>query len=467
MTPTERNNRNQLAAVILITVTARILAYLATGYQVDDALITFRYAENVAAGNGFVYNLGESVLGTSSPLFTLILAAFARMGISPPVASIIFSIFCASSAAFVLVRFAQSVGLSRFVLLPALFYAVYPRCIISDICGLETALFTFLFALSLYQLHRRDHLASSIVASFACLARPEGAGLLLVVLFICVIDRAPQLWRVLIAPAILVGGWMIFSAQYFGSVIPNSMIAKSALYENTVPFFTRLGQMTTLGAWPGSIAIAMLILLTVLFALRRNRLVITAITTLGLITGLALFSSRVFFWYAAPALPPLFLVFTKSLELAIGKRLTTKTVHILSSIIVLALGAISFNHVARLIGEMTWYTENHIAAAAFLNIHASDNDTVLAEDIGHFGYNYRGRIIDRDGLVSPQAIDYNRRRAYLQFADSVNANWLFVAAATGPGWLQIINSPDFLKRYELIPFNPAAHSQTHHLYRRL
>ncbi len=328
-------------------------------------------AANLAAGNGFVYNLGEQVLGTTSPLFTSVLAAFAFLGVPIPATAIVVSIISASLTAFILFRFSQECGLRQFSSLPALIYALYPRNIISDICGLETSFFTLLFVLSLYQLYRREFLFSSIVASLACLIRPEGAGLLLVVLSVIIIDRAPQLWRVMIPPLALVGGWMIFSAQYFGSVLPNSMIAKSALYENTIPFMTRLGQMTTLGTLPGLIVIFALICMTIILAVRRDRLFVTAITRLGFIAGLASFSPRIFFWYAAPVLPLLFLVFTKGSELAIGKRLASKSAIALSSILILVLGAVSFNRVSRLTGEMTWYSENHIAAAEYLNANAS------------------------------------------------------------------------------------------------
>ena len=45
-----------------------------TGLTLDDALITYRYAENLAEGHGFVFNEGERVLGTTTPLLTLLLA---------------------------------------------------------------------------------------------------------------------------------------------------------------------------------------------------------------------------------------------------------------------------------------------------------------------------------------------------------------------------------------------------------
>ncbi|MDP6777925.1 MAG: hypothetical protein QGI83_14300, partial [Candidatus Latescibacteria bacterium] len=42
--------------------------------QMDDPYITYRYARNIAEGHGFIYNPGESVLGTTAPLYALILA---------------------------------------------------------------------------------------------------------------------------------------------------------------------------------------------------------------------------------------------------------------------------------------------------------------------------------------------------------------------------------------------------------
>ncbi|MFQ5921958.1 MAG: hypothetical protein ACE5M4_03875, partial [Anaerolineales bacterium] len=42
---------------------------------IDDAYITFRYARNLLDGHGLVYNPGEAVLGTTTPLFALLLSA--------------------------------------------------------------------------------------------------------------------------------------------------------------------------------------------------------------------------------------------------------------------------------------------------------------------------------------------------------------------------------------------------------
>src|ERR1700675_5151721 len=52
---------------------------LVSRWAYDDPFITFRYAENLRAGLGFVYNPGEHVLSTTTPLYTVILAVLGRV----------------------------------------------------------------------------------------------------------------------------------------------------------------------------------------------------------------------------------------------------------------------------------------------------------------------------------------------------------------------------------------------------
>ena len=35
--------------------------------RLDDAYITYRYAQNLATGHGFAFNPGDHILGTTSP----------------------------------------------------------------------------------------------------------------------------------------------------------------------------------------------------------------------------------------------------------------------------------------------------------------------------------------------------------------------------------------------------------------
>lgn len=68
-------------AVPFITLIYALQLWLFSGFYVDDAYISFRYARQWAAGNGLVYNIGERVEGYSNFLWILLLLPFARLGI--------------------------------------------------------------------------------------------------------------------------------------------------------------------------------------------------------------------------------------------------------------------------------------------------------------------------------------------------------------------------------------------------
>ena len=72
--------RWRLLAVELIPIAllAAAIAGGLWGFSYDDAFITYRYAENWAAGRGLVFNPGEAVLGTTAPGWALLLGALAR-----------------------------------------------------------------------------------------------------------------------------------------------------------------------------------------------------------------------------------------------------------------------------------------------------------------------------------------------------------------------------------------------------
>ena len=58
--------------IFLLAVGAKLIPGART---IDDSFITYRYARNILAGDGFVYNPGEAVMGTTTPLYTLLMVA--------------------------------------------------------------------------------------------------------------------------------------------------------------------------------------------------------------------------------------------------------------------------------------------------------------------------------------------------------------------------------------------------------
>ncbi len=110
-----------LIAVYAILV--RVYVLLTTHSTHEDFLITLRYAENIASGRGFVYNAGEHVLGTTTPLYTLLLAIAAWIHLDPVLAGKSVNILASGATCYVIVRLGAAVGRSRVSWFAALLYA--------------------------------------------------------------------------------------------------------------------------------------------------------------------------------------------------------------------------------------------------------------------------------------------------------------------------------------------------------
>ncbi len=77
----------QGACLVLVVVSLLPLAALVlvdAEYPGDDALITLTFAKNLARGDGFIFNHPPPVLGTTSPAFTLAVAAGAAVSRAAP-----------------------------------------------------------------------------------------------------------------------------------------------------------------------------------------------------------------------------------------------------------------------------------------------------------------------------------------------------------------------------------------------
>ena len=78
-----RIDREILISILAIVILSLIvhLTYIANkgigrspAYTIDDSLITLRYAQDIAWGHGFTFNPNEHVLGTTTPLYALVMA---------------------------------------------------------------------------------------------------------------------------------------------------------------------------------------------------------------------------------------------------------------------------------------------------------------------------------------------------------------------------------------------------------
>jgi hypothetical protein len=208
-----------------VFVVTGILYALGSDWAYDDPFITYRYAQNIARGTGFVYNPGEQVLSTTTPLFALLLAGLSLLwGDIPRLSNLIGAFSLACGAVFIW-RLAQAWQTGRVGWLSLLLYPAFPLLLIT--LGSEIPLY-LAFCLGAFAFYAgQNYRITAIFAALATLTRPEG--MLVAAVLGChylLIIKRPIPWMAVtlfLAPTLL---WSLFAWSYFGSPIPATLAAK-------------------------------------------------------------------------------------------------------------------------------------------------------------------------------------------------------------------------------------------------
>jgi hypothetical protein len=345
------------ALLIILALAVRLIPGPRT---IDDAFITFRYARNLLAGNGFVYNPGERVLGTTTPLYTLLMASLAAFtgGINAPfpTLALLVNTLADAGTCLLLWQLGKRINAERVGIAAALIWAVAPYSVTFAIGGLETSIYVFLLTAAVWTYITRQHTLSALCAALALLTRPDALILILPLVAVRILglvlnnihsgsnkflskivgflrnfgmdDPVPLTWQEVLAFVLPVAIWIGFAWVYFGSPIPHSMTAKLITYHlapasafirliqhYTTPFMEEnlLGSAVAVG-----IGLVLYPFLFIVGARRawksdRNLLVWIAYPWLYFVT-FALPNPLLFRWYLTPPLPAYFLFILLGLD---------------------------------------------------------------------------------------------------------------------------------------------------------
>lgn len=204
---------------------------------VDDAFIIFRYADNLVAGNGPVFNPGERVEGYTSPGWVLLMAAAIAAGFDPVPASKLCGLLASLLLPVVLYLALRRAGIPAWGAgLGALLLASSSVLQIWSVAGLETnayalLLFTGIVALVFGPASSRAVAVASGLLVAAALTRPEGLAYW-VLGFGWVATTAPGAVR-LHASAAYTGPGLVLAAHfawrllYYGQLLPNTYYTKT------------------------------------------------------------------------------------------------------------------------------------------------------------------------------------------------------------------------------------------------
>lgn len=121
------------------------------GFPLDDAWIHCRFAQNLAAGQGFSFNPGEPTPGSTSPLWVILLAGLSRATGRFVFSSVSLGILFYLLSVYLSYRLALLVIPDRIVATAvALLVALSGRFLWGSLSGMEVSLFTFLALAGLY-----------------------------------------------------------------------------------------------------------------------------------------------------------------------------------------------------------------------------------------------------------------------------------------------------------------------------
>ena len=436
-----RTHLLSLAAVGLSALLTLVLSLLNGPQTIDDAFITYRYAENLSNGLGFVFNREQPVLGTTTPLYTLVLSAFRLLGLDIVQVSLVVGSLAAAGSTCLVYLYTQQLGGTRTtaVLSAALLAVAFPATMgVGN--GMEAHLFVLLVLSSLILSSLDRPLAAVALASLAALLRPEGAlAVVLVLILTCVRSRS-ALKSSLVTLVIMTAPWLIFASVYFGSPIPNSVQAKSgdafslvtALPEGGTtrrlfdhfnaslfgPVWELLSADLHTSIWAlGWLISVIAIGVAITAALRRGSRSIVllgfpaAYLSFHFLSGLSGVSIQS--WYMSPLTPFYISMALTGIEVAgrLSVRVHWPAVSIAAFVLLLAgqVSAMDLGQGDRVgLSTRSEREREQLYASAALDLDSEVRpDTVIAApEIGALGYYSSASILDTIGLVSPESAPY-------------------------------------------------------------
>jgi hypothetical protein len=414
------------------------LTVLFAGWAYDDPFITYRYADNLSRGLGLVYNLGEQVLSTTTPLFALLLAALHPVWPDLHSLAVLTGALSLAAGGLCLWDLASHPRLMFTRWAGLLFYPLFP--LVDSTLSSETPLYLALCLGAMVSYKRQRYRLTALIAALAALTRPDGV-LVAVILGLHYIwtqwprqhgwrQRVANLpWQALLIYLGLGLGWVSFAWAYYGSPIPVTLFTKQqqAVVEGSQTF---LPGFATILSWYSAWAYqaeAVLSLPGLVYGLLR----LPTMRWLAAWTGLyfvayALLGVTRYFWYYAPLAP----VFILGLGLGIdalaeglrwvgrGERAREGTTEVVTTMATtMANGRVSrvlpgMVLVVLLGGQIDRLWQMHQAPDPRFEIYQASGEwlrantppeaSVGALEVGIIGYYAQRPMVDFAGLIQPE-----------------------------------------------------------------
>ena len=449
--PMTRVERVGLAVALLL---ATALMWPLRHYLTDDTFIHLQYARNLATGHGLVFNPGERVYGCTSPLWVALLADGIGLGFNGlRVARALGFLATLWSVALFLQLMRRNLQTPALRAVATVAWAGHAWMLRWSLSGMETPLAVALVLAGFVAFTEGKNWGARPVRTgalwaLAALTRPEAALLLgLWAVFLIVdTDSRPGLRRLvfgLLPPLAIYGSWLLFARFYFGSVLPQTLMAKAvgpAGFDVQLQNLWR--QVRIVGATDGLMA-ALLVLALLAggarvwtwrpLTQRAQRL----LPWVWLVLVPALYVGRgvpVLSRYLLPLLPVLSWLGWRAGECwSLGTSPTPRAVRrttvlgtALAALMLLQNLAVYHGAVLPQVRSFSAGLQGSLVPwGRWLRENTPERSVIATPDIGALGYFSRRRVVDLAGLVTPQMMPYLEREAI----EDATANFRFAAFA--------------------------------------
>ncbi len=465
------------------------------GFPLDDAWIHAQFARNLASGFGLSFNPGEPSAGSTSPLWTAIVAIGMFFGLAAPVSAAIFGLAFGAGSAMLTASLTQRLTGSRWAgVVGGLSVALSARMTWASVSGMEVPLATVLLLLTLRVYVTRPDRAWlwGGVCALAGTARPELFPLaaLLVAHRIGRADDGPRVGpRIREAAtacgvfALVLGGYALINWSIAGSMMPSTFAAKSkaqgVLYALSSGDLTELLRSVTVRPIEN-------VTLLVRFCFDQSQVLLATFLVGALAAGGALRGVAVppgsgllvafialqagLVGALAPDVPvygqegryvlPLLSLFfiVAAIGLSALARLSRSRwpVVMLAVVAVARLASQDVQFAHRYVAQVDNIERLHVATGRWLAGSLAATDVVATNDIGAIAYFSGRRIVDMEGLVTPAMIPYKRGGRQLDFLEQARPAVLVVF----PEWYpQVVSRSDLFTEIHrvTVPRVSAAH----------
>lgn len=454
---------------VLIAV---VLFWLFRTHGFDDPFITYRYAANIASGQGFVYNSGEQVLSTTTPLYAMLLALGALAHLDIPLLSM--GIGCTSLALGGLALW----GLGKRWQAPLaggvalLLYPTSPLLILT--LGAETVFYVCLILIGFWACASHRYMATAVLLALASLTRADGvvatgvAGLFVLLMpdsteylnrnrrkdrateqldihssTFAITDRLVRLWKPMLVYVGIVLPWFAFAWLYFGAPFPVTLAAKQHQGTMSISQSFFAGLLTHAQAywtwhapvyWPHMVLV--LVGLVMVVVRHRHWLLVVGWSVLYAL-AYTLLGVTSYFWYYAPVVAG-FVVLVAVGSAVVGRiarsLLPPGGWHAWATSVLLVV--LVYPHALGL-AEVYTTPDTRLQIYRDIGTWLHDNTppdaSVGALEVGIIGYYAERQMIDFAGLIQPET------------ASQLTATTTFEDAAL---WAYERYAPDYLVLHE-------------------